>query len=82
MYQNGYFQDKMVYVFYPLKGTLRGQNIKVFFGSYWAKGKLPKLSFYEKGERVQLSFWPIIYDYNILAKKTTELVLLFHKKTT
>ena len=56
------------------------------FGSYWAKGKLVELYFYEKGERVQLFFWPILFLMAyiiqleiILAKKTTELVLFFIK---
>ena len=35
--------------------------------------------FLKKEERVQLSF---IIRNNIVAKKTTELVFLFHKKTT
>ena len=38
------------------------------------------LSFYEKGKRVQLSFLDI--RINIVAKKTTKLVLLFHKNIT
>ena len=48
------------------------------------------MSFYEKGDLVPLSFWPKYYfnglilavRNNIVAKKTTELVLLFHEKTT
>ena len=40
-----------------------------FFGQYWAKGKLTKLYSYEKGERVQLSFWPIYYKQNIKSIK-------------
>ena len=64
--------------------------LNTFFGQYWAKGKLTKLYFYEKGERVQLSFWPILflmgYIYqgirnNIVAKKI-ELILHFHKTIT
>ena len=60
----------------------------MLFGSYWTKEKLAYLSLYEKGERVQLPFWSQYYfqwSYkairnNIVAKKITEHVLLFHKK--
>ena len=34
-------------------------TLSSFFGPYEAKEKLTQLYFYEKGERVQLSFWPI-----------------------
>ena len=35
-------------------------NTLKLFGSYWAKGKLAELYFYEKRERVQLSFFATI----------------------
>ena len=36
-------------------------NTLMFFDQYWAKGKLAYLSFYKKEERVQLSFWTILF---------------------
>ena len=64
-------------------------NTLKLFGPYQAKGKLVQLYFYEKGERVQLSLANIISNgliqamrNNIVAIKTTELFLLFHKNIT
>ena len=41
----------------------------MFFGPIWAKGKLAYLYFYENNRPLEI----------ILAKKTTEIILLFHK---
>ena len=38
------------------KSQSRHINTLKFFGPIWAKGKLAQLYFYEKEERVQLSF--------------------------
>ena len=41
--------------------NLNKLNTLMFFGPYWAKGKLAQLSFHGKGERVKLSFGPQYY---------------------
>ena len=48
-------QASIEYSFYYTINTL------ILFGPYWDKGKLAQLSFYEKGERVQLFFWTQYY---------------------
>ena len=40
--------------------SLRHDNLN-HFGQYLAKGKLTQLSFYGKGERVKLSFCPMLF---------------------
>ena len=61
----------------------------MLFWSILGQRKTSLFVFYEKGEQVQLFFWSIFFSNglyqairnNIVAKKTTKLVFLFHKNT-